>query len=227
MSMAHSDRDSLAQDLPALSARALNAIAIETRARWEARYREGFTPWDTQVTPPEVVDFWQSGILPGQGIALDLGCGPGTNVHYLAALGLTTIGIEIANAPIEVARHRLHHLDAALKRRAHFVCGDVTALPFHRLSAAYILDIGCLHSLPRAVRAGYVQSVVANLSPGGYYHLYAFDADPDNPNPESGPPGVSYGEIVQSFTPALTLVHEIVARPERCPCRWYLLRRPL
>jgi SAM-dependent methyltransferase len=206
---------------------ALDAIAAETRARWEARYRTGFTPWDTQITPPEVLDFWQSGTLSPQGIALDLGCGPGTNVRYLAALGLTAIGIEIANAPLELARQRLHHLDATLTQRTHFVLGDVTLLPFQRLNAAYILDIGCLHSLPRPVRPGYVQGVIANLSPGGYYHLYAFDADADNPNPESGPPGMSLDEVVQSFTSGLTLVHETVARPERRPCRWYLLQRPL
>ena len=201
------------------------AISTATRARWEARYQEGVTPWDTQITPPEVVEFWQADFLPRTGLALDLGCGPGTNVCYLAQLGLTTIGVEIAGAPLFTARRRLTH-DANIAYRAHFVCGDVCRLPFQQLNASYILDIGCLHSLPRAVRPAYVQSVVNNLAAGGYFHLYAFDADQNDPEPVSGPVGLLEGEIADRFTPALHLLHEIVARPDRRPCRWYVLQRP-
>ncbi len=58
------------------------------RSRWETHYATGNTPWDTQITPPEVQSFWTSGRLAPQGLALDIGCGPGTNVRYLAELGL-------------------------------------------------------------------------------------------------------------------------------------------
>jgi SAM-dependent methyltransferase len=205
---------------------ALDASSRSTRQRWDARYREGVTPWDTQITPPEVVDFWHAGHIAPTGVALDLGCGPGTNVRYLAALGLTAIGIEIASAPLITARMRLAQHAANLLDRTQFVCSDVCALPFAHLGAHYILDVGCLHSLPRAIRPHYVQSVVNNLASGGYYHLYAFDADPADPEPASGPVGLNLGEIAARFTPALTLVAEVVARPDRRPCRWYLLQRP-
>lgn len=209
-----------------MAANDLNAASSATRKRWDARYSEGFTPWDTQITPPEVVDFWQSPRLPRQGLALDLGCGPGTNVRYLAGLGLTSIGIEIASAPLVMARRRFEQHAPDLLSRAHFVCSDVCQLPFHNLNAAYILDVGCFHSLPRAVRPYYVESVIANLAPGGYYHLYAFDADPANPEPASGPAGMELGEIALRFTPHLVVVEEIIAHPDRRPCRWYLLQRP-
>src|SRR5689334_19817077 len=74
----------------------VNAVTSASRKRWDARYGEGNTPWDTQVTPPEVVDFWQDARRSRDGIALDLGCGPGTNVRFLAALGLNAVGVEIA-----------------------------------------------------------------------------------------------------------------------------------
>jgi SAM-dependent methyltransferase len=205
----------------------LDIATSATRKRWDARYREGVTPWDTQITPPEVVDFWQSTHLPRQGLALDLGCGPGTNVRYLASLGLTAIGIEIASSPLLTARKRFLQHAPELLQRAHFVCSDVCLLPFLQLNALYILDVGCFHSLPRAVRTYYVESVVANLAPGGYYHLYAFDADPNDPEPASGPPGLMLDEVKQRFTPDLLLVKETIARPDFRPCRWYLLQRPL
>jgi SAM-dependent methyltransferase len=204
----------------------LDSAISATRKRWDARYREGITQWDTQITPPEVVDFWRSSRLSRQGVALDLGCGPGTNVRYLASLGLNAIGVEIASAPLVTARHRFEQHAPELLSRAHFVCSDVCLLPFQHLNAAYILDVGCLHSLPRALRPFYVESVVSNLAPGGYYHLYAFDADPENPEPASGPVGMDAGEIAQRFAPHLELVEEMIARPDRRPCRWYLLHRP-
>src|SRR5690606_28621878 len=105
-------------------------------------------------------------------------------------------------------------------------CSDVCRLPFNGLDATYILDIGCLHSLPRNVRDDYSRQVLANLAPGGYYHLYAFDADPANPEPASGPIGLDEGEIATRFSPSLTMVEEVIARPDRRPCRWYLLQRP-
>jgi len=201
------------------------AATAAARQRWESRYREGCTPWDTQTTPPEVVAFWQSGRLPRAGIALDLGCGPGTNVRYLARLGLTAVGVEIAGAPLQVARRRLAAQEPELADRAHFLCADVTTLPFHNLAAAYILDVGCFHSLPPDLRPWYVQNIIVNLAPGGYYQLYAFDSDPD-PSQASSPVGFAPGEIAARFAPHLTLIEEVIAHPDRRPCRWYLLQRP-
>lgn len=203
-----------------------NATTAATRQRWDLRYGAGNTPWDTQITPPEVVDFWQTDRLPKQGIALDLGCGPGTNVRYLASIGLTAIGVEIASAPLFLARQRIQQHAPELLPRTNFVCSDVNKLPFHKLNAAYILDVGCFHSLPRHLRSYYVQSVIDNLAPGGYYHLYAFDADPNNLEPESGPVGMDLGEVADRFAPHLWMVEEIIAQPDRRPCRWYLLQRP-
>lgn len=209
-----------------MAASDLHSATSATRRRWESRYAEGVTPWDTQITPPEVIAFWQGGRLPRRGIALDLGCGPGTNVRYLASLGLTAIGVEIAGAPLVTATRRIQANAPHLRQRAHFVCSDVCLLPFTDLNAVYILDIGCLHSMPRLVRPYYAQGVAANLAPGGYFHLYAFDADPQNPEPASGPAGMLEGEVARLFTPTLELIEEVIASPNRRPCRWYLLQRP-
>ncbi len=204
-----------------------------TRKRWDARYREGERPWDTQTTPPEVVGFWRQGLLARRGIALDIGCGPGTNVAYLPRLGLTAIGVEIAGAALLTARRRhvahllgaqVHHVGG--HRVPSFVCADASRVPFVGLNAQYILDVGCLHSLPVELRDGYAEGVLANLAPGGYYHLYAFDQfDPPPDMDHPGPLGMAPGEVMRRFA-SLEVVEEIVADPDRRPCRWYLLQRP-
>ena len=44
--------------------------------QFQWKYWRGQTPWDTNITPPEVEDFVKTA-SPGR--ALDLGCGTGTN----------------------------------------------------------------------------------------------------------------------------------------------------
>ena len=76
------------------------------RRLYERRYRRGTAPWDTGVTPPEVVELIE-GDHPPTGRALDLGCGTGTNVAYLAAHGFEVVGIDFSRPAIERARARL------------------------------------------------------------------------------------------------------------------------
>lgn len=196
------------------------------RARWEDHYASGHTPWDTQITPPEVKEFWASGRLPPAGLALDVGCGPGTNVLYLAQLGLFALGFDIAVQAIEMGRRRILERAPELAARAQLVPADVTALPLGGCGAAYILDLGCSHGLPPPLRGAFAQGIIANLRPGGYYHLYAFDhvlrADAEG---EERYMGMGNNEVVERFTPHLEVVEITRADPDRHPCRWYLLRR--
>ncbi len=196
------------------------------RLHWEDRYHAGPTPWDTRITPPEVVAFWASGRLPHHGMALDLGCGTATNLAYLASLGLTAVGVELAGNALTRGRERLAQEQPALLSRIHLVQGDVAHVPFYALNARYILDIGCFHALSFADRPDYVQGVVNNLAPGGYYHLFAFDLLPEaDRDPTKPPRGVAENEIVERFAPSLPVVEITRARPDRQPCRWYLLQK--
>jgi len=222
----------------------------ERRATWEARYRSGPRPWDTGVTPPEVIAFWQKQLprllaatpdrwaedkqgsekatqpahLSGVGLALDIGCGTGTNAAYLAGLGLTAVGVDLSLNALLLGQQRGQTLPQPVQQRLHFTQADVSQLPFHNANALYILDIGCFHAIPGDVRYDYANGIIANLTPGGYFHLYAFDKLPE----ESADPdarGVGETEVEDLFTPALSVVEIIRARPDRRPCRWYLLRK--
>lgn len=199
--------------------------------RWEEHYRTGNTPWDTRQTPPEVISFWTERSSPRhgsprQGLALDLGCGPATNVAYLASLGLVAIGVDYVWQALETGRRRLVEHSPNRLAQIQLLQADVTQLPLRNANAVYILDIGCSHSLPPDLRPAYAAGVVENLAPGGFYHLFAFDRVAElADDPERWYRGMTDHEVVERFTPQLQVVEILRARPDRYPCRWYLLRK--
>lgn len=201
--------------------------AESLRAQWESRYQEGPRPWDTGITPPEVVAFWERQPVPAQGHALDLGCGTGTNAYYLARLGLYVVGVELAGTALLTGQARRRDITPDVRTRLEFVQADVSLLPFSGLGACYILDIGCFHGVHPARRDAYVAGVAANLAVGGYYHLFAFDRvdDPNDADLDRDWRGLLPGEVERRFTPMLRIDTVIEGKPDHKPCRWYLLQR--
>ena len=72
---------------------------------WDVMYLFKKTPWDTGITPPEIVAVIESGKVP-IGRALDLGCGTGTNAMYLAQHGFTVTAIDVSRRAIALAKRK-------------------------------------------------------------------------------------------------------------------------
>jgi len=147
-------------------------------------------------------------------------------VRFLATLGLRVVGVDFVSDALDIAKVRLQDSPPEVRLRSMLITGDVSALPFAGGNFHYILDIGCFHMLHPDERPNYVAGVLANLGPGGYYHLYGFDRSEEL----AGDPlrwfrGFAATEIVDRFAPELTPIEIRRARPDRAPCRWYLLQR--
>ena len=100
---------------------------------WDVMYLFKKTPWDTGITPPEIVAVIESGKVP-IGRALDLGCGTGTNAIYLAQHGFTVTAIDVSRRAIALAKRKtrsaqLHRAGAVGARR----CDADAALGARRL----------------------------------------------------------------------------------------------
>lgn len=194
------------------------------RQVWDKHYLDGFVPWDTRTVPPEVRLFWQSGLLEPVGITLDLGCGTGTNVAFLASLGLHSIGFDLTYNALAIALDGLNR--GTYQAPFDLVQSDSATLPVTGLAACYILDVGCLHSIPRQARFAYAKCLIDNLAPGGYYHLFAHDP-PDRSCPRySVHRGLRSGEVRALFTDELSLLTVYQGNPDPRECHWYLLRKP-
>ena len=164
---------------------------------WDLLYLFKKTPWDTGITPPEIVAMIESGKVP-IGRALDLGCGTGTNAITLAQHGFTVTAIDVSRRAIALAKRKAR--SAELLDRIRFERGDVTLLRRWVLgqSIDFAYDIGCFHNLKAEARQRYVAALTGVLRPGAIYMLYAFE-------PRADRAGVALDEITALFDPAYRL----------------------
>ncbi len=135
-------------------------------------YRRGRTPWDTGISPPELVAVVEGEHALSPGKALDLGCGTGTNCIYLAQHGWDVSGVDFTARALERASQKAARADALGK----FYRGDVTRLGDLPLRGPFdlLFDLGCFHGLTPQGRAAYAEGVASLSKPGTRLLLYAF-----------------------------------------------------
>lgn len=159
--------------------------------RFNLRYL-GQPPWDTGVSPPELIDFLEDA-PPGH--ALDLGCGTGTNLMTMASYGWSVVGVDLAWLSVLKARAKLNKAGVT----GRVIHGDVSGRLKPEGAFDLVLDVGCYHSLGLGERAAYRQNLAGWLKPGRAYLLYAhFTTSPSDPH------GVSEADFTH-FTDFLTI----------------------
>lgn len=177
-------------------------------------------PWDSGVTPPELEEFVKR---HAPGAALDLGCGTGTNLLYLARHGWQVDGIDFAWLAVYQARRRLKKAGV----HANVVRGDVTRLQDYTLRAPFdlALDIGCLHALGGLDAAhAYAEALKQMLREGGTYLLYAHDAAGDDQGTYP-PHGLSLAWAQALFSPAFTLLDYQPGSERGRGSTWYVYQK--
>ena len=180
----------------------------------------GDAPWDTGITPPEVVRLIESGRV-ARGWALDLGCGPGVTSRYLAENGFQVVGLDLAH--IALARGAKQAATRSLS--CYFVRGSVEALPILRIGVTLAVDIGCFHSLSPVARASYIRSLTERVIPGGYYLLYTFVMLPGElAEDEPGGPTVSLSDVA-AFAPWFALRNSAYGEDRGRVSAWFLMQR--
>jgi len=170
------------------------------RILYRLTYRLGKPRWDTGAPQPELEQLAQ-GRAPGR--ALDLGCGTGTDVVYLAGHGWEATGIDFA--PEAVAAANKKAADAGVS--AAFVHGDASRLADAGVQGPFdlLLDIGCYHTIAASRRDAYVAGAAAAARPGADFYLAGI-ADPPRLWRLLGARGIGADEIKSRFGPYFSLV---------------------
>ena len=167
--------------------------------------------WDTGIPAPEVVRFI-AGKTPGN--AIDIGCGSGTNLLYLAQQGWKVTGIDFAPLAILKAERKLKNFPTTL------LAANVTNLNELELPGPYDLglDMGCFHGLSKPERSAYMKGLEKWIKPGGVMLLYAFQ-----PSNESDARGISREEVIDYFRNSYDLFN--YEQGQGRPSAWYYFKR--
>lgn len=159
---------------------------------WDDRYRSGDLPWD-RPTPTEHLPWAIEafGIAPGK--VIDIGCGTGTNVIWLARQGFDAVGVDISPGAVAQARAKAASADVDCTFEAvDFLSDPVGGGPF-----ALAFDRGCFHSVDAgANRAAFARTVADLLAPAGLW--LSLIGSTDAPPREMGPPQVSARQITEA-----------------------------
>jgi SAM-dependent methyltransferase len=158
---------------------------------WDASYLNGPTPWDIGRPQAAIVRLASEGAFAGA--VLDAGCGTGENALHVAALGLSVLGVDVAETALSIAREKA----AARGLDADFAFAD--ALHLDRLDRAFdtVLDCGLFHSFDRDERRDYVASLAAVTRRGG--NLYVLCFSDVGPADRRGPHPISKEELTAAF----------------------------
>jgi SAM-dependent methyltransferase len=127
----------------------------------------GQPPWDTGVSPPELLDFIQTH-KPGR--AIDIGCGTGTNVITLAKAGWKVTGVDFAPRAIKLARQKAGKAGI----QAEFLIKDATNLQGIHGPFDFAFDLGCFHGMPQNGKRKYLEQLDRILASKGFWLMYGF-----------------------------------------------------
>ena len=176
---------------------------------WDASYHHGPAPWDIGRPQPAIVRLASEGGFAGA--VLDAGCGTGENALHIARLGLSVLGIDVAETALAIAREK-----AAARRTANpridveFAVAD--AFQLERLGRSFntVLDCGLFHTFDGDERLRYAASLASVTGHGGTLYVLCFSpphhaktaraGDPGSNNgPETGPHPISQEELKAVF----------------------------
>jgi SAM-dependent methyltransferase len=177
---------------------------------WDASYLDGPAPWDIGRPQPAIVRLASVGRFTGA--VLDAGCGTGDNALHLASLGLSVLGVDVAETALAIARAK------AVERGIEAAFAVADAFRLDRLGRSFetALDCGLFHTFDRDERPHYVASLGSVLEHGGTLHLLCFsDARPD-----TGPHPISRQELTGAFD-AGTGWNLVAVEPDRVLTRYH------
>jgi SAM-dependent methyltransferase len=151
-----------------------------SRLFFRLSYLLGLKPWDSGISPPELVEWVEGPTALAPGWALDIGCGTGTNCAYMLDHGWTVTGIDFVPRALKTAKLKAPG--------ATLLIGDVTRLEDLGVRGPFdlMLDIGCFHSIPDDRRDAYAHEAARVAAPGATFLLFAFG--------EKAPSGVGASE---------------------------------
>lgn len=130
-------------------------------------------PWNME-TPPEILQHMVKSEIIKPCKVIELGCGRGNYILYLAGMGFDATGVDFSNTAIEMAR------TSALQKgvKCEFIATDVLGdMPEVQNTFDFAFDWELLHHIFPQDRDKYISNVYRLLNPGGRYLSVCFSEE--------------------------------------------------
>src|ERR1700680_4195290 len=88
----------------------------DVQESFNEHYRSGNMPWDSGISPPELIEAVTGPTALAPGRMLDIGCGTGTNCRTAARLGGQTVGVDFVSLAIERANQKAAAVEDEIAR---------------------------------------------------------------------------------------------------------------
>ncbi|MDX1449896.1 MAG: class I SAM-dependent methyltransferase, partial [Acidimicrobiia bacterium] len=132
-----------------------------------------WAPWDSAGVRDDLVALVESHPFPAGTRAIDLGCGTGANVVYLAQQGFEAVGADFSSVAIAKAHARAR--ENGVGDQCRFLEMDLTVLPDPSLGTFDLLiDFGTLDDLDQSGRQAMARTVRTLAAPEAMFLLWAF-----------------------------------------------------
>jgi ubiquinone/menaquinone biosynthesis C-methylase UbiE len=142
---------------------------------WDTIYKTQDTPWDMEEPDEYLLNLVTHGVIkPCK--ALDIGCGTGNEVIFLAKQGFNAVGVDISTLAVNIARRKATEENV----RCHFYVGDALHLPnLLKERFEFVLDRACFHFVDPRDRKRYISSVKNVMADNAKFLLIASSSDYD------------------------------------------------
>jgi ubiquinone/menaquinone biosynthesis C-methylase UbiE len=147
------------------------------------------------------------------GAVLDAGCGTGENTLRVASLGLSVLGVDVAETALAMAREK------AAERGIEVEFATADALHLECLGRRFetVLDCGLFHTFDDDnERTRYAASLASVTEDGGSLYVLCFS----DQGPDTGPHPISQEELRAAFNPS-TGWNIAAIEPERLQTRFH------
>ncbi len=133
---------------------------------------------------------------------LEVGCGPGANVWYMAREGFSVSAIDFSPSALEQARGRL--TDDGLDGRVDLRHGDFSCLPWADGSFDAVVDVEAIYANNLTTIQSVLGEIQRVLRPGGVFF------------------GIMFGKDTTGYDPVWAYENGTMDNPETGPCQGHL-----
>lgn len=169
--------------------------------KWNKRYLDLDTPWETGTHHPEIERLFGAYIEKGSNV-LESGCGSGINASWLSSAGYKVTAFDISPEAIKRAKNR----DSSVNFLVADILQDDKALPVCKV----IFECAMLQVLTKEQRPVYVEKIASHCEDGGYWIAIVCSKDHaeeiEQKTNVAAPPYLTATKIIQLMEPYFELI---------------------